>query len=392
MTRFLLIFLLTLTGAGSQAVAQEKAPLVLALDADLSAVAVEGGTAIRRGMEIAIAEVNNNGGVLGRQLSLVTTDHRGNPARGVYNVEQLAKRQDLLAIFGGVHTPVAVAELDAVHKNNLLFLSPWAAGTSLVDNHYTPNNVFRVSIRDEQAGEVLIKTARERGVKEIALVLERTGWGRSNLTSLSKAAEQQGLKIVSTQWINWRQTDFTNEMSAIIQSGAGAIILVSNAPEAAVVSKTLLKLEAAEMPLIAHWGLAGGDFVAEMGLTDLSKLDLSVIQTFSFLYQNNSRSAYLLKAYRERYDDIAPQAIPAVVGLAHSYDLVHILIAAVKKAGSVEADAVRQALENLPVLQGAVKQYAPAFTENMHDALMAEDYFMAMFNEDGHLIPVSDIR
>ena len=80
------------------------------------------------------------------------------------------------------------------------------------------------------------------------------------------------------------------------------------------------------------------------------------------------------------------------MGLAHSYDLVHILIAAVKKAGSVEADAVRQALENLPVLQGAVKQYAPAFTENMHDALMAEDYFMAMFNEDGHLIPVSDIR
>ena len=69
MTRFLLIFLLTLTGAGSLAVAQEKAPLVLALDADLSAVAVEGGTAIRRGMEIAIAEVNNNGGVLGHNGS-----------------------------------------------------------------------------------------------------------------------------------------------------------------------------------------------------------------------------------------------------------------------------------------------------------------------------------
>ena len=162
--------------------------LTLALDADLSAVAVEGGFAIREGMEIAIDEINQQGGVLGKQLELVLRDHRGNPARGVRNIENLADHKQLLAIFGGVHTPVALAELEKIHQHNLLFMIPWAAGTTIVDNNFTPNNVFRVSIRDQEAGQVLIRHASERNIKRVALVLERTGWGRSNQSSLSKAA------------------------------------------------------------------------------------------------------------------------------------------------------------------------------------------------------------
>ncbi len=363
--------------------------LTLALDADLSAVAVEGGFAIREGMEIAIDEINQQGGVLGKQLELVLRDHRGNPARGVRNIENLADHKQLLAIFGGVHTPVALAELEKIHQHNLLFMIPWAAGTTIVDNNFTPNNVFRVSIRDQEAGQVLIRHASERNIKRVALVLERTGWGRSNQSSLSKAAGEYGLNIVNTQWINWRQDNFDTEVQSIIESGAEAIILVANAPESAVVAKTLIAKQAVNLPVIAHWGLAGGDFVALTGLENLSQLDISVIQTFSFLQQKNTKATYLFNEYQRRNGETTESAVPAVVGVAHSYDLVHLLAKATEQAGTTDPDKIRHALENLPPLEGAVKRYAPAFSPSFHDALLAEDYFMTTFNENGHLVPLS---
>ena len=60
----------------------EEPPLILGVDADLSGATAETGRAIVRGCELAIQEINANGGVLGRELALQPMDHRGNPARG----------------------------------------------------------------------------------------------------------------------------------------------------------------------------------------------------------------------------------------------------------------------------------------------------------------------
>ena len=53
-------------------------------------VRIEAGEAMRRGALLAINEINKSGGVFGRPLELVVRDHRGNPARGVDNIESLA--------------------------------------------------------------------------------------------------------------------------------------------------------------------------------------------------------------------------------------------------------------------------------------------------------------
>jgi len=194
--------------------------LYIALDADLSAVAQEGGVAIKRGAQIAIEEINAQGGIMGRQLALKEYDHRGNPARGIANIKKIAQTDNTLAILGGVHTPVALQELPYIHENKLLYLGPWAAGTPIIDNGYTPNFVFRVSVRDQEAGKVLVAAAKRRGLKKIALLLERTGWGRSNEKSMSAAAQAQGIEVVTVQWFNWKQDDMSAEFKRIADAGA----------------------------------------------------------------------------------------------------------------------------------------------------------------------------
>ena len=368
-------------------------PIYIGLDADMSAVAKEGGIAIKRGALIAINEINNAGGVLDRPLELITKDHRGNPARGVANIKSFSKQKDLVAVLGGVHTPVALKELPIIHEHQIIYLDPWAAGTPVVDNGYSPNYVFRISVRDEQAGQVLVGHAKKQGIQKVGLLLENTGWGRSNERSMKAASETQGVTIAGIQWFNWGQKDMKKEISELLDKGAEAIMLVANAPEGVAVANTLLNMNmAAKTPIISHWGIAGGAFVEKLGLDKLTKLNLSVLQTYSFSTPTNPElNGQVLAAYRSQFDkNVTAENMPGAVGTAHAYDLVHLLAKAIKKANTTNRPDIHSALESLPPHQGLVKNYDPVFTPDRHDALWAEDYIISRFNSQGHLIPVKD--
>ena len=131
---------------------QVENSIVIGIDADMSSGAAQAGEAIRRGVALALDEINAEGGLLGRPVECVVRDHRGNPSRGVDNITEFAQMRDVLAVVGGIHTPVALQELDVIHREQMLYLDPWAAGTPVVDNGRNPNFVFRVSVRDEYAG------------------------------------------------------------------------------------------------------------------------------------------------------------------------------------------------------------------------------------------------
>ncbi len=368
-------------------------PLYIGLDADMSAVAKEGGIAIQRGALIAIEEINNAGGVLNHPLKLIIKDHRGNPARGVANMKAFAKQPDLVAVLGGVHTPVALKELPVLHNNKIIYLVPWAAGTPIVNNGYTPNYVFRVSVRDEEAGKVLIKHAKKLGATKVGLLLESTGWGRSNEKSMTAAANGNGLGIAAIEWFNWGQKDMTQEITKLINQGAEAILLVANAPEGIIAAKSLLKLEQAkDIPLISHWGIASGAFVEKIGLEDLARLNLFVLQTYSFTKPTNpALNNQVIKAYQAMFDaEVTAESMPGAVGTAHAYDLIHLLAKAIIQANSTDVSDIRSELEVLSLHHGLVKTYSPAFTKDKHDALWAKDYIISYFDSQGNLTPLKD--
>jgi branched-chain amino acid transport system substrate-binding protein len=364
--------------------------LVIGLDADLSNVAKAGGIAIHRGAQIAIDEINANGGVLGYTLVLNAQDHKGNPARGISNLKKLSKLDNLVAVLGGVHTPVVLQELEIINSNKLLFLVPWAAGTPITSNNYIPNYVFRASIRDKEAGPVLIKHAADNGAKSVHLILERTGWGRSNETSMSLAAKELGLEVKGISWVNWGQKDVSDQIAEIEAQNPDALMLVTNTPEGIVIANAILDNNSLiQKPLIAHWGIAGGNFVNGLGIDNVKRLDLSTIQTFSFINAyDQDKADRVLSAYRNKFDESANnESIQGVVGLAQAYDLIHMLAQSIVAANSTERPAIRDAFEALVDYRGLVKHYNNPFTPDQHDALLRDDYFIATFNENGDLVP-----
>ncbi|MEM7041675.1 MAG: ABC transporter substrate-binding protein [Pseudomonadota bacterium] len=366
-------------------------PILIGLDADMSSSSAIGGEAIRRGATIAIDEVNDAGGVLGRPLKLVVRDHRGNPDRGVDNVSEFAAMDDLVAVMGGVHTPVAMAELEEIHKHGLIYLGPWAAGTNVVENGHQPNFVFRVSVRDEYAGEFLVDAAFERGYRHLGLLLWQTAWGRSGEAALTEALSRRDSKPVAVEWFNTGARSVAEQIEAIRLAGADVVMLIAQ-PEGGVAAvHDMAALPPDErLPIIGHWGFVGSSFHDNVR-DDLDDVDLTFLQTFSFFDPPFPRRAEdVLAAYCVHFEGCdGPASVSAPTGTAHAYDLVHLLTRAIDQAGTVERSRVRFAMERLRRYQGLVRLYEPPFTVDDHDALDHEDFRLAAYDKNGVIVPLS---
>lgn len=351
--------------------------LVIGIDADMSGNSALSGLAIRRGAELAVAEINERGGVLGKRLTLSVRDNSMIPARGLANLEHFRKLPQLVAVLGGISSPVALAEVEFIHENQLLYLDPWAAATPIVKNGRTPNYVFRVSVRDEYAGAFLVPEALKISSK-VAFLLVNNGWGRSNHAAMTSQLAEKGLKPHSVQWFDWGEKGHGVKIEEIYRSGAEVIVYVGNGVEGAKFFQLLSKRNKA-LPVISHWGITGGEF-HKFAHSVLEEVDLRVLQTFAFLNNKRPEAVRLLAMYKQRYLLDEERDVPAVVGTAHAYDLVHLLALAIARAQSTEAPKIRGALEELKHYSGAVKDYAPPFTPEMHDALDAQSFFLAKYS------------
>jgi branched-chain amino acid transport system substrate-binding protein len=369
---------------------EKTTPILIGLDADISSASAQSGQSIFRGARIAVEEINARGGVLGRSLSLEVTDHRGNPLRARDNMTQLAAMPDLVAVLGGLHTPVALEVLPIVHEQGVPFLIPWAAGTLVVENGYAPNFVFRVSVRDSFAGKFLVQAAFARGFRRPGLMLENTGWGRSNHQAMTQAMASRNMDAASVQWFNWGVKDLSPELAAMGAKGADILLLVANAPEGQVLVRSMAALPPEQrLPVISHWGISGGEFACQVK-EDLTRVSLTFLQTFNFAAPPfPDRADALFRAYRKLFPGIEDRLdIPAAPGLAHAYDLVHLLARAMEKAGTTERSAVRDALETLDRHAGVMADYHPPFTPDRHDALGPASFQLARYNHRGQVVPV----
>lgn len=367
-----------------------KRPVLVGLDAAFGVEYSQSAQAIELGLRAAIREINAGGGVLGgRPLELVVKDNRAIPARGVRNLRELASLPDLVAVFGGRFSPVVIEQLPLIHDKQIVFIAPWSAADSIVDNGMNPNYVFRVSLRDSLAMPKLLDHATERGFKQVGLLLVNTSWGRSNYAAAQAyAGKLRELSIAHAAWYHWRDKSLSEEYRKLLEAGAQAVVFVGTDDAAAVLIREIAAMQPIyRLPIIAHWGITGGDLAGQVG-SALQVVDLSVVQSFSFFQADKK----LVENFMQTISAISPirkiEQMQAPVGTAHAYDAMHILAKAINLAGTTSRPAVRDALENVREHRGLIKHYRPPFTPTRHEALGPAELLIARYRADGVLIPV----
>ncbi len=368
--------------------AAEKAPVLVGLDGEFGLETSISAQAIELGLRTAIAQINAAGGVLGgRPIELVIKDNRGLPARGIDNTAEFAAMPNLVAVFGGRFSPVVLAQLPAIKEAKLPYLVPWSAADSIIDNDMRPNYVFRLSLRDSLAMPKLLQSAEQRGFDKVGLLLINVSWGRSNLAAAEKyMLGVKNQQIVDIAWFNARDTTLIKQYQKLTDAGAKAVLLVANDEGATLVREVAALPPSQRVPIISHWGITGGEFFKLAGAA-LQEVDLSVIQTFSFFTADKQMLARFMKTATLTGGIKRIEDIHAPVGVAHAYDLMHILAKAINLARSTERSAIRDALEKVREHRGLVKLYKPPFSPTRHEALGPAELLMARYNREGVLVP-----
>lgn len=365
--------------------------MLIGLDAEFGHKTSTSAQAVQQGMEIAIDEINRAGGVLGgRRLELVTTDNRSIPAIGVDNLRSLAARPDLVGVFGAKFSPVVMEWIPVAHELGIPVFATWSSADPITDNDRRPNFSFRLSLKDAWAAPAFLRFARERhGATRVGVVLPNTAWGRSNQAAIERAAGAAGVEIAGERWYNWGDKSLLDIYRELRQSGAQAIILVANENEGSLLVREIANLPQAErLPVVAHWGVTGGAF-AEMAGDALERVDVSVIQTYSFIGDNSATARRVLNALKSRYGIERAERVRSPVGVAHAYDLTHLLARAINKAGSTDRRKIRDALERLGPYTGLVRHYERPFSPERHDALSPDQVFMARYDASDTLTPIA---
>jgi branched-chain amino acid transport system substrate-binding protein len=369
----------------SLGVAQQPS-VKLGLAAAVSGGSAASGEAIRRGLVIAIDEINARGGVLGgRKLELVVRDDEGNPQKGVTIARELIEREKVSAVFGGLHTTVALAQVPVWQELKTPYVGAWAAGTNITRNGQKPNYAFRVSANDDEVDKYLVRYATEQLHKgKPGFLLENTAWGQSNEAGLTKWFGEKSVKAVGVEKFNWNDPDMSPQLLRLKNGGADHVILVANAPEGAQIVKSRAKL-GWEVPIVSHWGISGGRFAELTG--ELSD-GVVFVQTYSFFGKQNARGEYVLRTLKEKFGVKGPEDVSAPVGTANAYDALHLVALAIEQAKSAEGAKVRDALEDLKGdYAGLIKTYRRPFTTDQHDALTERDYIMVVW-KGGKIVPV----
>jgi len=376
--------------------------LKIYIDADRTGTRAS-GISIEQGIRLALSEINYS--IAGYRIELVLRDHHGSSRRSRLHLEEYINDPDALVVFCGLHSPPVLANLDYINEQGILLLDPWAAAGPITRSTDLDgkNWVFRLSVDDMHAGEMIIAHACETdGFRKPVLLLEDTGWGRSNESTMTTALERRGLRPLDIIWFNWHigENGAREILNDIYSLGADVIVMVANAPEGITFIKAMSERSSSErLPVRSHWGITGGNFFETLGPELLvNNLDLQFIQTsFSFLDADQSSfSRDVFSRASSMFPEIkTPEDIKAPSGFIHSYDLTRILIAALSRTeltGNMVRDRrlVRETLEHLETpVQGLIKTYLQPFgvysetNRSAHEALGLQELRMAEYTAKG---------
>jgi branched-chain amino acid transport system substrate-binding protein len=363
-------------------------PIKIGQIAALSGASAQSGEAITRGLMLAIDEINAKGGLLGgRMLELVQRDDESNPPKGLIAAREL-NSENVAAIFAGIDTPVSMAMVPVLNKEQRIYMGVWAAGTAITRNGASPNYAFRVSAVDSLVDVKLLKFAHAKfGAKKAGLMLINNPWGQGNEKGLQAASKADpSVEIAGIEKFENNDVDMVPQLTRLKDAGADSIILVVNAPPGAQVMKSRERM-GWRVPVVSHWGISGGRFPELAGPTAGEAV---FVQTYSFFGKQGPVGQRVLAALQKKYPQIkGPEDIFAPVGTADAYDAMNILALGIAQAGSIDQDAVRAALEDLKMpYEGLIKTYRRPFTPDNHDALGADDYIMVHYEGD-RIVPVN---
>lgn len=347
--------------------AQAADPIKVGLTGPFTGGSSSMGVSMRDAVKLAVADINKNGGVLGRQIQLVERDDEAKNELGAQIAQELINKEKVVATLGFINTGVALASQRFYQEAEIPVINNVATGTVITEQFKKPdydnNYIFRTSAYDAiQAGMMAEEAVKGRGYKKIAILADSTNYGQLGRADLESALQKMGVTPVAVEKFNIKDVDMTAQLLRAKEGGAEVILAYGIGPELAQIANGRAKL-GWNVPMITSWPSSMQSFIDIAGSNGNGVM---MPQTFIEDKTLPKRKAFL-DAYYQTY---GVTKIPTPVAGAQGYDSALLLAAAIKQAGSTEGPKIRAALENLnEKIEGVVTTYDHPFTPTDHNTI-----------------------
>lgn len=364
----------------SSALAQE---IKFGFNGDLSASpsALSGQAAVI-GIELAIKDINEAGGLNGQKVVLEKRDDLSAPPKSIQNMSDLIDNEKVVTVFGPSNSGNALAWKHLPNGKHVISMGCIGSGTEITYPVAGQDNyMFRVSMVDKsQVAAIMAYVAKSGKDKKLGYIVESTGYGQGALKDLEAIQVLHGMKPELVETIGVNDTDATSQLSKLQAAGVETVVVWAQGTAIGQVLRSMEKLNYFPMTLTS-WAADNASFFNLAG-PKLAEIPI-FMRTIPSDYEGK------LAEYYDRVKDQLPS--PGSFSFAaHCYDATMIFAQAARQANSTDGPALKAALENLSEsYEGAIKTYDKPFSAEDHEALKASDFRFTRW-KDSKLVEYSD--
>ena len=294
------------------------------------------GNATIEGLQLAIDEANEAGGINGKKIELVSVDDKSEAAESINAATKLISDDDVKVIVGPATTGLVLAETQTATDAKVPIIAPCATSPeATVENGKVKPYVFRSCFIDPQQGEVMATFAvKDLKAKTAVIYVDNSSDYSKNLGKVFKEKfEAAGGKVVMEEAFLQKDQDFKATLTKLKTANADVMFVPAYYEEVGKIVK-----QAREMGI--NSAILGTDGWDDTKVVDIAGADALNNTFFSTHYSEKDAEVQgFIEAYKKKYNH-APNVFAAL-----GYDAGKMLVDALKRAGSNDTEKIREALE-----------------------------------------------
>jgi branched-chain amino acid transport system substrate-binding protein len=289
------------------------------------------GAQMRSGVEAAVADINAQGGILGQKIELMAADDGGKPEQGVAAANKLIT-DGATFVVGHINSGISIAASQDYQDAGVLQISP--ASTNPVFTERKMWNTFRTCGRDDQQGAVAgAYIAANYKDKKVAIVQDKSPYGKGLADQTQKAMNKDGLKEVLYEGINPGEKDYSALVSKMKAAGVDLVYFGGLHPEAGLIVR---QMRDQGMKTV----LMGGDALTDKEFWGIAGPGAEgTLMTFGPDPRQNPAAAKIV-------DQFTKKGIDAEGYVLYSYAAVQVLKQAAEAAKSLDPQKVAQVMHS----------------------------------------------
>lgn len=351
--------------------------------AAFSGPANELGINMRLGIKAAFQEVNQRGGVNGRQLELKFMDDAYEPEAAITNTKQLIE-DGIFALIGAVGTPTSRSATPVAAEEGIPYVAPFTGAAFLRDPEWQNIVNLRASYNQETE-EMVERLTEDLGIERIAVMYQDDSYGRAGYSGATSALARRGMEPVSVGLYPRNTLAVKTGLLDLRKGNPEAVIIIgAYQPVAALISwARFIGMD----PIFMTVSFVGSNALAE----ELVSMELRSAGTGVFVTQvvpfPRDTSLPIVQSYHRALSDFAPAAEPGFVSF-EGYLAGRLAIAALERCGrdvtrTCFLDIIRN--EEPFDLDGFEMRYGP------DDNQGSDAVFLTVIGRDGTYHPISTL-